>query len=210
MALILSLLRNVPFAHFSMKEGRWEASKFIGKELAGKTLGIIGLGSVGGRVAERALGFKLKIIAYDPYVSKDKVKQVNAKLVGLQQLLKESDIVTIHATLTPLTQGFIGEEELKQMKQTAFLINTARAEIVKEEALCRALKEGWIAGAAIDVYSKEPPSLSSPLLNLDNVLVTPHLASYTKEALSRMDLMNANDIERFFKGKQPKNAVKIK
>jgi D-3-phosphoglycerate dehydrogenase len=208
MALILSLARNVPFAHISMKEGKWEAKKFVGRELAGKTLGIIRLGSIGYRVAERASGFKLKILVCDPYIDESRAQQASVEMVDLQRLLRESDVVTIHAILTPQTQDLIGEEELKQMKQTAFLINTARAEIVEEEALCKALKEKWIAGAAIDVFMREPPPPNSPLLNLDNVIVTPHLASYAKEALIRMDLMNAKDIERFFKGKQPKNAVR--
>jgi len=208
MALMLSLMRKLPFAHISMKEGKWEAKKFIGRELAGKTLGIIGLGNIGYRVAERASGFKLKVLAHDPYISKSKAQQVNAELVGLQQLLRESDVVTLHAALSPDTQGLIGEEELKQMKNSAVLINTARAEIVQEEALRKALKEGWIAGAAIDVFAKEPPPPNSGLLALDNVVVTPHLASYAEEALRRMDLMNAEDIERFFNGKQPKNAIK--
>jgi D-3-phosphoglycerate dehydrogenase len=201
--LILSIARHIPMAHSSTKQGRWERPKFLGTEVYGKTLGIIGLGEIGYRVAKRVRGFDMRILAYDPYVSQEKANEVSAKLVDLETLLKESNFVTLHAPLTDKTRGMIGKKELSLMKKTAYLINTARGALVDEKALYEALKNKEIAGAAVDVYSEEPPSTDFPLFKLDNVVVTPHIAAYTKEAISRMDQIVAEDIVRFFCGERP-------
>ena len=204
MGLILSVARCIPQAHLSMRQGKWEATKFIGAEVYGKTLGIIGLGGIGYRVAKRAKGFNVRILAYDPYISHERADEVSAELVNLETLLRKSDFVTLHVALTDETRGMIGEKEFNLMKKTAYFINTARGQAVDERALYKALKERKIAGAAIDVYSKEPPSADFPLLRLDNVVTSPHIAAYTLEAIRRMDMMNAEDVVKFFKGETPR------
>lgn len=204
LGLILSVARSIPQAHLSMRQGKWEATKFIGIEIYGKTLGIIGLGGIGYRVAKRAKGFDVKILAYDPYISHERAREVSAELVDLETLLRESDFVTLHVALTDETRGMIGEKEFNLMKKTAYFINTSRGQAVDEKALYNALKEGKIAGAAIDVYSREPPGADFPLLRLDNVVTSPHIAAYTQEAIRRMDMMNAEDMVKFFKGETPR------
>ncbi len=202
--LILSIARHVPQAHFSIKRGMWEGTKFIGTEVYGKTIGIIGLGAIGYRVAKRARGFDMRILVYDPYVSYERAKEIPAKLVNFDILLKKSDFITLHVALTDETRGMIGEKEFALMKKTAYFINTARGPIVDETALCKALSEKKIAGAAIDVFSKEPPSADSPLFRLDNVVISPHIAAYTLETICRMDMINAEDIVNFFRGENPR------
>jgi len=204
-ALMLSLLRRIHEASEAVKCGMWKRrSEFIGVEVKGKTLGIIGLGTIGRRVAEIAkLGFKMKVIAYDPYVPKDIAEKLGVTMVDLSTLLREADIVTIHAALTSETHHMIGESEFKLMKSTAIIINTARGAIIDEEALIKALKEKWIAGAALDVLEEEPPSSENPLLEMSNVIITPHIAAFTKEALRRMDNMMAEDIIRVYNGLKP-------
>jgi D-3-phosphoglycerate dehydrogenase len=201
--LILSIARRIPMAHFSTKQGKWEAPKFLGTEVYGKTLGIIGLGEIGYRVAKRAMGFNMRILAYDPYVSQERANEVSARLVDIETVLKEADFVTLHAQLTDKTRGMIGKRELSLMKKTAYLINTARGALVDEKALYEALKNKEIAGAALDVYSEEPPSEGFPFFKLDNIIVTPHIAAYTIEAMIRMDYTVAEDIARFFRGEKP-------
>ncbi len=187
-----------------LKQGKWRSKDLLGYELLGKTVGIIGLGNIGRKVAEKISGFKVKLFAYDPYVDKKIAQQINVELVDLETLLKESDIVTIHAALTRETKHMIGENELKLMKKTAFIINTARGAIIDEKALIKALKEGWIAGAALDVFEEEPPNPDNPLLKMDNVLVTPHFASCTFEAYQREAIMAAEEVLRVLKGEPPK------
>lgn len=201
--LILSIARRIPQAHMSTKNGKWEAIKFMGTEVCRKTLGIIGLGEIGYRVAKRAEGFDMNVLAYDPYVSQERAEEVSAKLVDLETLLKESDFVSLHVALTDETHAMIGEKEFNLMKKTAYLINAARGPVVDEKALHDTLKEEKIAGAAIDVYSKEPPGANFVLFNLDNMIVTPHIAAYTVEAMRRMDTMNAEAIVKFFNGEKP-------
>ena len=201
--LMLSVARRIPQANVSTKQGIWEAKKFMGMEVHGKTLGIIGLGSIGTGVARRAKGFDMRILYYDQIRKTNLEKELGVKYVDLKTLLRESDVVTVHVTLTDETKGMIGEEELNLMKKTAFLVNAARGPIVEEGALYKALKEEIIAGAALDVYAEEPPGAKFPMFKLDNVVATPHIASYTLEAVSRMDMMNAEDLARFFKGEKP-------
>jgi len=203
MGLMLSVARRIPQAHASTKQGRWEANKFMGTEVYGKTLGIVGLGTIGTAVVRRARGFNMRILYYSRTRKPHLEKELGVEYVDLETLLKESDIVTVHVSLTDQTRSMIGEKELNLMKKTAFLMNTARGPVVDEKALHKALKEGKIAGAAIDVYDKEPPGAEFRLFELDNIVVSPHIAAYTLEAICRMDTMNAEDIVRFFRGENP-------
>lgn len=204
MGLILSVARHIAQAHNSTRKGLWEATKFLGVEIHGKTLGLIGLGQIGYRVAKRAKGFNMRIVVYDPYIQEKKIRKLKAELVDLDTLLKESDVISIHVPLTKETKNMIGKREINLMKKNSFLINTSRGLVVNEEALYDALKKKRIAGAAIDVFSREPPDSDCPLFKLENVIVTPHIGAYTHEAIARMDAMNAEDIVRFIKGKKPR------
>ncbi|MEM0006719.1 MAG: hydroxyacid dehydrogenase [Candidatus Bathyarchaeia archaeon] len=203
-ALILALMKKLYITCSQLRQGKWRDKSLLGNELLGKTVGIIGLGSVGRKVAEKISGFKVKLLAYDPYVEEEAAKKIDVKLVDLDTLLKESDVVTIHATLTEETKHLIGERELRSMKKTAFIVNTARGAIIDEKALIKALKEGWIAGAALDVFEEEPPSPDNPLLKMENVIVTPHFASCTYEAYQREALLAAEEVLRVLKGENPK------
>jgi len=179
--------------------------RFMGWELGGKTVGIIGLGGVGYRVAQRLkFGFHAKILVFDPYVDEKKIKEVDGKRVDLETLLKESDLVTLHAKVTAENVGMIGEKELKLMKPTAYFVNTARAALVDEDALFEALKEKRIAGAGLDVFGSEPVDSDNRFLPLDNVTVTPHAGGSTFDAEIRQSLMIAEDIESYLKNKKPR------
>jgi len=206
-ALILALARKITPADASTKAGLWEGTKFIGMELPGKNIGIIGLGNIGQRVANRAGGFNMNILYYRRHRNDALEREMGVKYVDLERLLRESDIVTIHAALTPETRRMIGARELRMMKKTALLINTARGEIVDEKALIQALREGWIAGAALDVFEGKP---SKQLLKMDNVILTPHIAAYTFEALRRMDTMVAEDIVKVLAGRKPEHVANPK
>lgn len=181
MALLLAQARNVPQAHAALKAGRWERSKWEGVELSDKTLGIIGLGRIGKLVAQRAMAFGMKLIAYDPFVTADRARQINVELVDLDELVSRSDFITLHLAKTPETAGLIGAELLARAKPSLRVINVARGGIIDEEALASAIADGTIAGAALDVFSKEPMT-ESPLFALDQVVVTPHLGASTAEA----------------------------
>ena len=202
--LIINLLRNITTAQASTKAGRWETTKYVGRNVHGKTIGIIGLGSVGIRVARRASAFDMKVLVYDPYLDEKKAKEVGAEPVTLEELLSESDVVTIHTPLTDETRNLIGKRELGSMKADAIILSTATGGIIDEEALFEALNSNRILGAALDVYRREPPGEDFPLFKLDNVITTPHIASYTLEDMREMDMMNAEDIVRFFKGQKPR------
>ncbi|MCX8162291.1 MAG: hydroxyacid dehydrogenase [Candidatus Bathyarchaeota archaeon] len=179
---MIALSRKIPQLDSKMKNGVWCKSEGVGLELKGKTLGIIGLGRIGSRVAELAKAFGMKIVAYDPYVDREVASKMGVELMdNLSDLLRVSDYVSIHTPLTDETYRMIGEEELKIMKPTAFLVNTARGAVVDERALAKALKNGWIAGAALDVFEDEPLK-NSDLIKLDNVILTPHIGGNTLEA----------------------------
>ncbi|MEE8369274.1 MAG: phosphoglycerate dehydrogenase, partial [Dehalococcoidia bacterium] len=205
-ALMLSLARHIPAANASLRAGRWERSRFLGMEVRGKTLGVIGLGQVGADVARQARGLEMQVIAQDPFVSEERARMLGVDLVPLDQLLRESDFVSVHTTLTEGTRGLIGEAELKTMKPTARIINTARGGIVEEAALEKALREGWIGGAALDVFSKEPVT-DHPLFSLDNVVVTPHLGASTAEAQERVAVDVAEQIIAVLSGEPARYAV---
>ncbi len=184
MGLILIGMRHVVPAGSALREGRWERARYQGDELAGRTVGLVGLGHVGSLVARRLAPFDVRILAHDPYVPDAHAEQLGARLVGLDELMAQSDIVSVHLPRTPETTGLIGERELSLAKPTARLINTARGGIVDESALLAALKEGRIAGAALDVFEIEP-AVGNPLLEFPSVVATPHLGAGTHEAQER-------------------------
>ena len=205
-ALMLSLSRHIPAANASLKSGKWERSKFMGLEVRGKTLGIVGLGQVGSEVARRARGLEMRVIAFDPFVPEERARVLGVDLVSMEDLLRDSDFVTVHTTLTEGTRSLIGEEQLRMMKPTARIINTARGGIVDEKALETALTEGWIAGAAIDVFEKEPIT-DHPLFALPNIVVTPHLGASTAEAQERVAVDVAEQIIAVLGGEPARYAV---
>jgi D-3-phosphoglycerate dehydrogenase len=205
---MIALVRHTFDANKAVKENRWsEYLKFIGTELAGNTLGIVGMGNIGTRVALRARAFEMDIFVYDPYIPESHVTALGGKWGGLDELLGESDVVTIHCPLTPETRGMIDERRLALMKTSAYLINAARGGIVNEDALCQALKQRKIAGAALDVVEDEPPRKNHPLFQLDNVMLTPHIGALTFEASKRGEWGAAEEVIRVLEGKKPKNPV---
>ena len=181
LALILSLARHVPAAHAAVRQKRWQRGEFLGVELRGKVLGIIGLGRIGSLVARRAQAFEMTVIAHDPFVSEDRARQVGVQLSGLEDLLQSADFVSVHAPLTSSTVGLLDADKLALLKPTARLINCARGGIVDEHALAAALTAGRLAGAAVDVFEAEPPRCS-PLLTAPNVVLTPHLGASTQRS----------------------------
>jgi D-3-phosphoglycerate dehydrogenase len=182
LGLLLAQARNIPRANEELKRGVWERANYQGVELQGKTLGVVGLGRVGALVAQRAAAFGMRIIAFDPYVPKDRAKEMGIEIMPtLEALLVQADFITIHLPRTPDTEGLIGERELALVKEGARLVNTARGGIVDESALAKALEDGRLAGAALDVFAEEPTT-ESPLFELDQVVVTPHLGAATTEA----------------------------
>jgi len=175
-----------------------------GHELSGKTVGIIGLGKVGYRVAQLLRPFNVRLLVYDPYVSEEKIRSVNAKRVNLEMLLRESDIITVHAAPTEETLGLIGEDQINLMKPTAIVINTARSLIVDEDALFKALKERRIAGAGLDVFDDEPLEYTNRFFQLDNVVLTPHIGGDTFETIKNHSRMITEDILRILRGERPR------
>jgi D-3-phosphoglycerate dehydrogenase / 2-oxoglutarate reductase len=181
MALLLAQARNIPQAHRALSEGRWERSKWEGVELADKTLGIVGLGRIGKLVAQRALAFGMRLVAYDPFVSAERARQLSVELVPLERLVQVADFVTLHVAKTPETAGMIGKDLLELAKPGIRIVNVARGGIVDEAALAEAIRAGRVAGAALDVFAAEPTT-ESPLFGLPQVVVTPHLGASTREA----------------------------
>jgi D-3-phosphoglycerate dehydrogenase len=181
-ALLISLARSIPQASSSLKSGRWERKKFIGVELQGKTLGVVGLGRIGRVVASRARAMGMTIVAYDPFIAQEQARDLEIELAPLEDVFARADFLTVHTPLTAETRGIIDREVLSKMKPGARIINCARGGLVDEEALYDAIKNGTIAGAALDVFSQEPPPADHPLLQLDQVIATPHLGASTTEA----------------------------
>jgi D-3-phosphoglycerate dehydrogenase len=208
-ALLFAFLRRVPAAAASMAGGKWEKSKFLGSELAGKTLGIIGLGQVGSRVAARARAFEARVVAFDPFLPAEKAKEMGVPLLDLPELLATSDIVTLHATATDKGQPLIGAAELARMKKGAILVNVARGSLVDRKALADALASGQLAGAALDVFEPEPPDPADPLLKLPNVVTTPHLGASTVEAQERVALQTVEAVVEALSGASYVPAVNL-
>jgi glyoxylate reductase len=210
-ALLMAVARRIVEADKYVRTGQWKVgwhpSMFLGRDVHGATIGIVGAGRIGYAVAKRARGFNMKILFYDVIPRPEMEKELGAKRVDLDTLLKESDFVSIHVPLMKETYHMINAEKLKLMKKTAYLINNARGPIVDEKALYEALKEGRIAGAGLDVFEQEPTPVDNPLLKLDNVVVAPHISSASYETRSRMAEMVAENLVAFFEGKQPPNLV---
>ena len=185
LGLMLALLRHIAQAGASIRRGEWERSRFQGTELYGKTLGLVGAGRIGSEVARRAAAFGMTVLIYDPYLSQERAREIGSVQVSLASLLERADIVSVHTPLSDETRGLIGPRELARMKPTAYLVNAARGGVVDESALAAALEAGRLAGAALDVFEREPPSGHCPLLKLDNVLAVPHLGAATREAQTR-------------------------
>ena len=204
---MLSLARQIPEADRSMKQGKWEKKRFEGRELQGKILGLVGSGRIGAEVAKRAHAFGMEVIAFDPYLPPTAAKERGIQLIdSLPALLMQADYVSVHAALTAETQGMIGAKELALMKRTAYLVNCARGEIVHEAALAEALTLGTIAGAALDVFEKEPPT-GSPILSAPNTVLTPHLGASTHEAQARAGGIIAEQVLKVLRGEKPDFAV---
>lgn len=207
-AMIMALARNIPFAHASMHEGRWDRSEFTGVELNGKTLGVIGTGRVGGEVIKRLKAFNMAVIGYDPYIPRDVADRMGISLVTLEEVLRNSDFISIHTPLLPSTRGMVGAEQFRMMKPTARLANVARGGIVDEDALYDALRNNVIAGAAFDVWCSEPLNdAEKKLLELDNLVTTPHLGASTKEAQERVAVDIARSAVLYLKDGVINNAI---
>lgn len=208
MALLLAQARNVPQAHSALINGKWERSKWEGVEVYGKTLGVIGLGRVGALVAQRALAFGMKLIAYDPFVSKDRARQMGVELKSLEEVMAEADFITIHLPKSKETTGLIGAEMLSKAKPGLRIINTARGGIIDEEALYEAITSGKIHGAGLDVFASEPCT-NSPLFQLPSVVVTPHLGASTFEAQDKAGVQIAEQIQLALAGEFVPFAVNV-
>lgn len=207
-ALMFALCRNIPEAHASMQAGRWDRKKFMGSEVCGKTLGIIGVGRIGGAIAKRAQSFEMKIIAFDPILTSLKAEALGVELVSFDELIERSDFVTIHAPKTEKTTNMIGAAQFKKMKDNCRILNCARGGIVNEEELAQALKNREIAGAALDVYTSEPFE-NNPFIGIDNVVMTPHLAASTDEAQQIVALDVAEQMIQYLETGAIINAVNV-
>lgn len=207
-AMMLALARKLPAADRSLRAGLWERSRFMGIELREKTLGVLGLGKIGFEVARIARdGLRMRVLAHDPLVTADRAKQAGVELCDFETLLTESDFLTVHVPLTDATRGVIGAAELARMRNGARLVNVARGGIIDEQALAAAIRDGHIAGAAIDVFTKEPPDPGNPLLGLEQVVVTPHLGASTREAQVNVAFDVADQIVEYLAGGTPRYAV---
>jgi len=205
-ALMLALARNVPQANSHLKSGQWRRDQFVGTEIRNKTLGIIGLGNVGSEVAKRVQAFEMRVIAHDPFVSRDYAHNLKVELVSMDQLLKEADFITLHVPLTATTNKLIGSRELAELKPTARIINCARGGVIDEEALLEAIRAGRMAGAAFDVFDHEPLT-DSPLFREDKIIVTPHLGASTVEAQTSVARDVATEVLAVLDGQFSKYAV---
>ncbi len=208
-AMMMSLTRNIPQATASMKSGKWEKSKFMGTEIFNKTLGILGLGNIGTIVADRARGLKMKIIGYDPYISEETALKKGIKLVSFDELLAESDFITIHTPLTNSTKNLINKDTIAKMKDGVRIICCARGGIVNENDLAEALQSGKVKGAALDVFAKEPPNFDHPLFKCDNFICTPHLGASTKEAQINVAMAIAEQMIDFLTKGIIRNAINV-
>jgi len=205
-AHMLSLARRLPQAHASLRAGRWEKKQFEGTELHGKTLGLIGSGRIGAEVAARAKAFGMRTIAYDPYLPPNIAAERGIELTTMEAVLLDADFLSIHAALTNETRHMIGAKQLALLKKSAYIVNCARGEIIDEAALAASVKNGEIAGAALDVFEKEPPT-GSPILAVENTSLTPHLGASTREAQVRVGETVAEDVLRVLAGQKPEFCV---
>ena len=210
-ALLMAVARRIAEADRYVRSGKWKVPwglmMLLGQDIWGKTIGIIGMGRIGSAVARRAKGMNMRILYYDIRRNEEAEKELGAEYVDLETLLRESDFVTIHVPLTPETRHLINEERLKMMKRTACLINTSRGPVVDEKALYKALQEGWIWAAGLDVWEEEPTSVDNPLLKLENVTASPHIASASIATRTRMAIMAVENMIAILEGRVPPNLV---
>lgn len=206
-ALLLALVRQVPKFDAAMREGRWEKSS-SGAEVRGKTLGLFGLGRIGSEVARRATAFDMRVLAFDPYISEAAAKELSVELVPMEELLKQSDFISLHTAVSPLTQNMINAQALGMMKKGVRIVNAARGELINEADLAAALKSGHVAGAALDVFAEEPPK-NSPLIGLPNVIATPHVAGSTAEAQEELGTQVAVQVRDYLVEGVIRNAVNL-
>jgi D-3-phosphoglycerate dehydrogenase len=205
-ALILNLERKVHLADVGLRNGNFDWRNYIGNQIMGKTIGVVGIGSIGTRVIQIAHGFNMNVIAYAHHPNDKAANNLGVTFVDLETLLKESDIISLHVPLTPTTEKMIGTRELARMKKSAILINTARGKVIDEDALIKALREKQIGGAGLDVFEREPLPLNSPLLEFENVALTPHVAFLSHESLEECTHICVQNVEKFVEGK-PQNVV---
>ncbi len=205
-ALLMALARRIPFAHASMKSGLWNKSAFMGKELHGKTLGVLGIGKIGSVVAQRGVGFRMKVLAYDPFVSESYAEDLGVELCSMEDLLRQSDFISLHLPVNEKTQHLINKDTIALMKDGAFLINAARGALIDESDLIAALRDGKLTGAALDVFENEP-NVNEELRGLDNVVLTPHIAGSTQEAQTKVGYGIAVQISDYLQNNLIVNAV---
>lgn len=213
-ALLLTLSRKIVVADRLMKTRSWSMRSWMappssirGIDLSGKTLGLIGFGKIGRAVARRAASFGMRVTTYDPFISKETADEMGVETVGFDELLRNSDFVSLHAPLTSETRVIINQDSLSKMKEGVFIVNTSRGPLIDQRALVKALKTGKVAAAGIDVFSQEPPDPDDPLFELENVVLTPHIAWYTTEALRRLEMTAVEHAVNILNGKVPENVV---
>ncbi len=204
--LMLALARHIPRADASIRAGRWDRAKFRGVELEGKTLGLVGMGRIGSLVAQRALAFGMRVLAFDPYITAEQAREAGGELLDLDSLLAESDFVSLHLPRTPETENLLGQEAFGKAKRGIRIVNASRGGIIDENALVEAIRNGQVAGAALDVYAEEP-MVSGPLTERPEVVLTPHLGASTKEAQQKAGLHVAEAVVAALSGKQVMAAV---
>ena len=207
-SLMMSLARNIPQANQSIKQGRWEKSKFMGTELFGKSLGMIGCGNIGSLVAERSMGLKMKVMVYDPFLSEEQTSKLGAKKVELKELLSQADFITLHTPFTNETKGILNKESLKTCKAGVRIINCARGGLIVENDLIELLKSGHVAGAALDVFSEEPPK-NKNLFDVENLILTPHLGASTSEAQENVAIQVAQQISDYLNNEVIVNSINV-
>ena len=207
--LMLSMARNIPQAHGSLKQGQWRRNEFVGVELRGKTLGVVGLGRVGSELARRAAIFEMKVVAFDPFISEAHARNLGAEIGTLEDVLKRSDFISVHTPLTDATKSLIGPEEMALCKPGVRFINAARGGIIDEQALLDAVESGRVAGAAVDVFTEEPIDPANPLLKSDRIIVTPHLGASTEEAQTNVAVDVAEEVVAVLQGRAARYAVNL-
>jgi D-3-phosphoglycerate dehydrogenase len=205
--MLLGLTRRIIDAQVSMRAGQWEPGSLVGSELNGKTIGIVGLGRVGSRVARIAKAFNMRVLAFDPFVQDNRFKEIGVERMAMDDLLADADIVTLHCDLTDESRNLIDADAIGRMKNTAVVINAARGMILDEAALVMALNEGRLAGAAIDTFEEEPVDPEHPLLKMDNVVMSPHVAGQAQEVLRNSSLAGAEAITRELRGERPDHII---
>lgn len=209
MAMMLAMSRNIPIANETMQKGEWNRKKYVGVELRGKTLGVIGMGRIGSGVAKRALAFDMDVIGYDPYINEERAQALGIEIGSLDDIIEKSDFITVHMPLTPDTKSMLNKDNMKKMKKGVRLINCARGGIINEADLAEAVKAGQVAGAAIDVYESEPVPADYPLLGLDGVVLTPHLGASTVEAQIGVSVDVAYGVAAALRGEPVSTAVNM-